>query len=515
MASYNEEEYEKVIRSNALRAFKRLQELDPKKYTYNVRNADEVKRKYSEYQDKLRKWRPIDQMTRGYEYALNDYSADSLYNWLEGVNGAKAPDEYEGQTEASKILPLLAGIAKENEDWYSMDSKSLQNEAKRLGYNTNIPGAYQEFLNLVRDYQTQYDRAKLLKEGQQGANYWLNKLFYPSYTQEIENAVLTGQGGDEETLKKLHRLDYATNGIMAVAPMLSFGKAVNPLLMGTIDAGIQGAAEGARQYGLEQMSQTGQKADYLAPILATFTSGATRPAMSATAGGAATQIQGQFAKDFARGFQKGARTGIPSEEAEVKSAINLFNKELAPKFNNGERFVYDQTGKYSQAYKAPKMAEAFGVKYRDGDHTIDTKRILEYYKAPTKSPWYIAPDGTRSMREKTQIVTNNGKVKEVRLGEDTYDLYKSLFPQKVAEMDANQVAKNLGQVAGYGVTQVGGRVEPMAKANPLNVVDRESEQKRFTDSYKNQPWYKKLNIESQKIIDEAFKKKEAEESEEE
>jgi hypothetical protein len=514
MASYDNEEYEGVIRRNALRAFKKLQEEDPQKWSYTDRTRNEVISKYDNFLNKLRTWMPRDKMTRGYEYALNDYPADSLLAWLEGSNGAKAPDEYEGQTEASKILPLLAGIAKENEDWYSMDSKSLQNEAKRLGYNTNIPGAYQEFLNLVRDYQTQYDRAKLLKEGQQGANYWLNKLFYPSYTQEIENAVLTGQGGDEETLKKLHRLDYATNGIMAAAPMLSFGKAVNPLLMGTIDAGIQGAAEGARQYGLEQMSQTGQKADYLAPILATFTSGATRPAMSATAGGAVTQLQGQFAKDAARGFQKGARTGIPSEEAEVKSAINLFNKELAPEFNNGERFVYDKTGKYSQAYKAPKMAEAFGVKYRGGDHTIDTERILEYYKAPTKSPWYIAPDGTRSMREKTQIVTNNGKVKEVRLGEDTYDLYKSLFPQKVAEMDANQVAKNLGQVAGYGVTQVGGRVEPMAKANPLNVVDRESEQKRYTESYKNQPWYKKLNVESKKIIDEAFKKKDEEETEE-
>lgn len=539
MASYNEEEYEKVIRSNALRAFKRLQELDPKKYTYNVRNADEVKRKYSEYQDKLRKWRPIDQMTRGYEYALNDYSADSLYNWLEGVNGAKAPDEYEGQTEASKILPLLAGIAKENEDWYSMDSKSLQNEAKRLGYNTNIPGAYQEFLNLVRDYQTQYDRAQLLKEGQQGANYWLNKLFFPASTQEAENAILTGQGGDKATLNKLRALDAVTSGVMLGAPSLAFTK-VNPLLMGTIDAGIQGAAEAGRQYGLEQLSGTGQKADYGQALLALMT-GATRPGIATSATGMAAQLPTGAGRDFARGVSKAARTGGSAERADLAKAVKLYNDKIV-----GKGAVADFKNELGTAVKVPEIAKMYGIKPMENGK-YSAKKILAAYDTPVERPHFIVGDkyiypensqliGPNSI--KPVYVVDEGKVvvkpnvddmakvgtgtrkpnpkseQVFILGDDKVKQFQSLFPDRALDIDQNRTAALLGRVIGRSATEIGGRIEPTIKSNPFDVADKGTVRKSYIESYKDQPWYKNLNVESQKIIDEAFKKKDKEDKEE-
>lgn len=527
MASYDDEEYEGVIRRNAVRAFKKLQEEDPKRWSYTNRTRDEVISKYDSFLNKLRTWKPRDQMTRGYEYALNDYSTDSLLAWLEGKNGAKAPDEYEGQSEASKILPLLSGVAKEGEDWYSMGSKALQDEAKSLGYNTNIPGAYQEFLNLVRDYQTQYDRAQLLKEGQQGANYWLNKLLYPSSTQEAENAVLTGQGGDEETLRKLRTLDAVTSGAMLAAPTLSIAK-VNPLVMGTIDAGIQGAAEAGRQLGTERLSETGQEADYKQALLALVT-GATRPGMAATATGAATQLPTGFGKDFSRGIMKGSRTGGSAERSNLEKAIKTYNKRLAGKTG----VVSDFDNELDAAVKVPQIAKMFNIA-PGTDGTYNAKDILKYYDLDPRAPHYVdmrtadrkpfaksvvpEMDEIPSLKDKIVATLKPGneyftRVPQtwsgppVTLGEDLLGQYTRLLPEKALDLNENKAAAVLGRAIGAAASEAGGRIEPTIKSNPFDVIDKESVRKTYTESYKKQKWYKDLNEEQQKLIDEVFKEK--------
>lgn len=541
MASYDDEEYEGVIRRNAVRAFKKLQEEDPKRWSYTNRTRDEVISKYDSFLNKLRTWKPRDQMTRGYEYALNDYSTDSLLAWLEGKKGAKAPDEYEGQSEASKILPLLSGVAKEGEDWYSMGSKALKSEAKRLGYNTNVPGAYPEFLNLVRDYQTQYDRAQLLKEGQQGANYWLNKLLYPSSTQEAENAVLTGQGGDEETLRNLRRLDAVTSGAMLAAPTLSITK-VNPLLMGFIDAGIQGAAEAGRQLGTERLSDTGQEADYKQALNA-FLIGSTRPGMAGTATAAASQLPTGFGKDFARGVMKGTRTGGSAERANLAQAVKLYNKKIA-----GKSYVYDRNNELDFAVKVPEIAEMFNIKPA-ANGMYSAKDILKIYDLKPVAPKFImdgkpsysnnsfVPDANdlkppliNNMYLASAIMKKKGEAlfdrntkgvgnriknainasidgPDVELGQDLLPRYTAMFPDKALDINQNKAAAVLGRAIGAGLSEVGGRVEPTIKENPINIVDMENVRKNYKESYKNQKWYKDLNEEQQKLIDEVFKKK--------
>lgn len=560
MASYTEDEYEKIIRSNALRAFKRLQEVDPKKYTYNVNTADNVKRKYAEYQDKLRKWRPIDQMTKGYEFALNDYNADSLMNWLEGDKDYKAPDEYEGQSEASKILPLLKGVAKEGEDWYSVGAKKLQKMADKLGYNTNVPGAFSEFLKLVGDYQMQYDRAKLLQEGQQGANYWANKFFYPSSTQEAENAVLTGEGGDNETLSKLRTLDAVTSGAMALAPSLRLGKVGtaiglpvlgNPLVNSTINAGLQGVIEGVRQLGTEKLSTTGQKAE-ISPAILALTAGATRPGMTLGASGLATQLPGKVGQDIARGVRRGARVGGSTERQQIESAVKLYNKDLAKavldsKGGNVSTTILDRTGrKYDKALQVPEMADMFGIA-PDANGKYSAKEIIKYYDLNPETPTVIITENGKAspqtfvnsiIPESNEFASLGDKLKApftapkgerikyikdvmfgkpyMSLGQDKISNYVKLFPEKAADLNANRAAYNTGELLGQLVSEAGGRVEPIVGTNPFKVYNSASVAKSYTESYKNEPWYKKLektDPESAKIIAEAFKKKAEEEEE--
>ena len=94
------------------------------------------------------------------------------------------------------------------------------------------------------------------------------------------------------------------------------------------------------------------------------------------------------------------------------------------------------------------------------------------------------------------------------LGKDKYATYAKLFPDKAADLDANRAAYVLGQLGGKGLADVGSRVEPIAKANPLKIGESKAIQKSYTESYKDERWYKNLNTEAKKILDEAFKKKE-------
>jgi hypothetical protein len=101
------------------------------------------------------------------------------------------------------------------------------------------------------------------------------------------------------------------------------------------------------------------------------------------------------------------------------------------------------------------------------------------------------------------------------LGKEEADTYRTLFPEKAADLDANRAAYVTGEILGQGAAELGGRIEPMIGTNPFKVYDNGNIQKSYTESYKNESWYKKLTDESKKIIDEAFKKKAEEESEEE
>jgi len=495
------------------------------------KNIDEDILKYAnQYREALAKKKPYKDITEKELSDIAEFPADSMMQWVDGNFRGDSPWDVEKKVEASKIMPLLLGEAKEGKDWYSRTPLDLRGIGKKeFRYDTSTPEGFQGFLNKLGEYQQQYDRANMLKEFQDsGSNYWLSKLFYPSMTQEIENAIATGEGGDEATLKKLRALDIGANTAMALTPSIAI-RGVNPLLMGSIDALGQGTVEAGRQAAKEQLSKTGQNADYSDAILAASL-GATRPGMATMAAGATQTLPGKFAQDLARGFRSGSRTGGSVERARVANAVRDYNEVIANRINmtapnidkNELKFILtDHKGKLADAVKVPEMAKLFGVT-PNANGKYSAEQILKYYDLNPEVPKVLGiKNGEISygLRDNSRIPDASefptSKIDNwlgrhqpyMSLGKDKYGTYQNLFPEKAADLDANRAAYVLGQLGGKVIADVGGRAEPIAKANPLKIGESKAVQKSYTERYKDQPWFKKLDAESKKLLEEVLKAK--------
>lgn len=486
------------------------------------KNIDEDILKYAnQYREALFKKKPYKDITEKELSDIAEFPADSMMQWVDGNFRGDSPWDVEKKVEASKIMPLLLGEAKEGKDWYSRTPLDLRGIGKKeFGYDTSTPEGFQEFLNKLGESQQQYDRAKMLKEFQDsGSNYWLSKLFYPSMTQEIENAIATGEGGDEATLKKLGALDIGANTAMALTPSIAI-RGVNPLLMGSIDAAGQGVLEAGRQATKEQLSKTGQEANYSDAILAASL-GATRPGIAMGAAGAVQTFPGKVGQDLARGFRRGSRIGGSEERTKVANAVRDYNevianriKDTAPNIDKNELkyILTDHKGNLADAVKVPEMAKLFGVK-PNANGKYSAKQILKYYDLNPEVPKVLGiKNGELSygLRDNSRIPSAeqiaSGRF-EYALGKDKYGTYQNLFKDKAADLDANRAAYVLGQLTGRIVSDAGGRGEPIAKANLLKLGESEAVQKSYTERYKDQPWFKKLDAESKKILEEVLKAK--------
>jgi len=536
------ENWDKVLTQAAVRATKAKMEAN-KKILGKEQDAKDADKYFDEYLRRLRNAYPYDSIKETDLASIDQYSGDSTRKWLDRVRGVPSPTEYKVQAEAAKILPLLNGVAEKGGDWYSMGSDALKEAGADMGYNVRSKEGFKAFLDKLAETQQMHDRAQLLKEYQsQGAKYWLPKLFYPSATQEIENAIATGQGLDaaaatnsalsDPTLRKLMATDYVANNAMALAPGLSIGK-INPVLMGAIDAGIQGGLEAGRQGAKAGISETGQEFDTSAPIVA-FSAGATRPGMTLMGAGAANQIPGEGARSFARGFTRGARTGNPfaAEEQEIRKAVNAWNQlqkdsrlSVKPQqpsiFDSAPAVVLgEDEAKAALAARVPEYMKLFVDKdgrslvKMNADGTVSAKQILDLYNRPTVK-FAVRDRNTGKLLDSEPIFNGgsygfNAPEGQNVLGGKAKALFGQLFPEKYSEVNVAKGPYNAGRVVGSGLAEVGSRVEPVIGANPVDIIRQEGVRKSFTD-YKEEPWYRKLDKESRKIIDDAFKKKEEEE----
>jgi hypothetical protein len=90
--------------------------------------------------------------------------------------------------------------------------------------------------------------------------------------------------------------------------------------------------------------------------------------------------------------------------------------------------------------------------------------------------------------------------------------YARFAGQKIADAKGRSPWRTAGYGVGTILGEYGGRIEPIIKGNPTNLLNGEAPVKP-TD-YKNTTWYKKIqkkSPESAKILDAAFKKKDEEE----
>ncbi len=536
------ENWDKVLTQAAVRATEAKMEAN-KKILGKEQDTKDADKYFDEYLRRLRNAYPFDSIKETDLASIDQYSGDSTRKWLDRVRGVPSPTEYTVQADAAKILPLLNGVAEQGADWYSMGSDALKEAGADMGYNVRSKEGFKAFLDKLAETQQMHDRAQLLKEYQsQGADYWLPKLFYPSATQEIENAIATGQGLDaaaannsalsDPTLRKLMAVDAGANTAMALAPGLSIGK-INPILMGAIDAGIQGGLEAGRQGAKVGISETGQEFDTSAPIVA-FSTGATRPGLTLMGAGAANQIPGEGARSFARGFTRAARTGNPfaAEEQEISNAVKAWNrlqKDSRLSVNPQQPTIFDDMpavvigedeARAALASRVPEYMKAFVDKNGKSlvkvnpDGTVSAKQILDLYNRPTVK--FAVRDRTTGKLIDSEPIFNGGSYgfnapeNQNVLGGKAKALFAQVFPEQSSEVTVVKGAYNAGRALGSMTADVGGRGEPVIGANPVDIIRQEGVRKSYTD-YKEEPWYRKLDKESRKIIDDAFKKKEEEE----
>lgn len=465
---------------------------------------------FDDYYGKLTKVYPYKEDDNVLSLILNAIDAfpdDKLHLWLQTVGTPSetiSPDMYKTNMEAAKLLPLLQGVASEGQDWYSLPYKNgLDRIGSEAGYPMGTASGRSRFFQSLADAQETYDRAKLLKEYQsKGADYWLPKLFYPATTQEIENAIATGQGGSDESLDKLKDIDFATNMLIAAIPGSTAIKGLSPVANAGIDALLQGVAEYAiRQRGKEARSETGQKASLADAVLAASI-GATRPGMVQTVSSVGSQIPGKAVRDFSRGFTAGAMRGS-NEEALIKNAIQNYNKNLLPRLKSGSSPILDESGKYADAVKVPDMAKFFGIA-PNAEGKYDVKKLLKAYNSNTTAPKSVLKRDGNIVYERVanseiptaEELAGRGGIRgwiddliglhqpKTMIGADKIDEYTRLFPDKAADLNAGRTAFGLGNLAGSVLGDLGGRVEPMIKINPLDAYNKKSVRKEIADPYK-------------------------------
>lgn len=487
---------------------------------------------YDEFLAELKKRYPLEKVTQEDLFNLENFKGEEARNWLKNAPGSYSPGDKAKSVEASKFLPLLQGVAKAGESWYDMDPENLRKMGYDAGYKTGNKEGFREYLDKIGEYQKEFDRAQNLKEFRDDMGtvpYWATKLAFPTMMQEGENAIVSGEGGDESTMKKMLALDFLANAGMFAAPGTA-GRlpyfAARPLRAGTADAVLQAAIEGGRQGAGAGLSDTGIEFDP-AMMLAAGAAGATRPGIIGVAQGLSTKIPGAEAQQFARGVARATRKGDPSamERQALERAARGYNDYLAGRWNKNLKVpAFNMEGKetgqmvefrptfFSDATRAAELrAQSQGLQkakildaVRDdgkGHLYIDIAKMLNNYDRPVKELQTINSDGV--MQYFGGAPSWQAKFPKVTvLGSENADKFKSAFPARYEDATNMTPYNTAGIVVGKALGDVGSRFEPTFKLNPTNLSQYAKE-----PDYKREEWYSNLSDEQKKVVDEAYKRK--------
>ena len=559
---YSEYEWDKLLEEVAKKAAEERTKYNKSKLKVRVNDGD-LEKYTADYKRRLAKQYPyVDNADFSDKLdILNDYGSESTMKWLDF--GGIGPEESKKQQELSQFAPLLTTVAKEGSDWQAMPSNALLDKAVEMGYSRS---EYPQFLEKLRDYQTTLDRANILDEAKKeaGAKYVLGKLLAPSYMQEAENAILSGQGGDPETLDRMKTIDMLANIGTALAPGLQVVR--NPYISGLVTAAMQGGAEAWRQKQKEDYSTTGQKFEWT-PVIGGAAAGATVPGMIGTFQQVAGRVPGEQARAFSRGLLKSSKygdpvfnernslerlfnevNGFPTEQRRTVGQINDLLAKIAntiEKSNNDPRIIdvaiqtvmengntreqaesivknimsrpklnaiYDLSdlAKLEKVPQADKILKFLGNDLKDEQGNILVDKALEAYDQPYAA--LVKQTGDRFERlPQSEFVLNrpyfrhrNAQDGAKLLSKEAMDEFRELLPAKYEDLMSKSGWRKGGEITGAVLSNIGGRVEPVIKINPFNIKDDGS------DDYKNQSWYKKLNKDSKKIIEDAFRRKKEE-----
>lgn len=463
---------------------------------------------YKEILEQLKKKYPRESTSESDFGDLAETKGEVVEEWL--YNKGPSPTEYKANVEASKFMPILQGVADEGEDWYSMGNERLKRFASGLGWKVNTPKDYQKFLDKVGEYQQAFDRGKLSEELRDIPGYTLSSLFYPSVVEEIDNAVATGKGGETSDVVKLGILDALTNAGIFMGPSLGGLKflpknqAAKFILEPGISVASQAAAEAARQGGKEALSETGQEFDFL-PVATAASLGATVPGIVGSLQAAVSRIPGSG--KLGQGISMARRTGNPVdiETSRVLENIDDFNNSPYLSQLLGEAPEVEAILTPAEAAKLERIQglnetfeQLFGVPATSKG--IDKAAVVRNLDKPVVVRKTVGTQVKNAPKE--SVLLGENEADKIILDAETLPKYLEKFPARYDEKIDDSKALKLGRVLGQLGLDIGGRVEPMIKVNPLNVMKDDD-----TSDYKKSDWYAKMSDNKKKLVDEAFKQK--------
>lgn len=522
---------------------------------YNVKNkygrSDGDERKYFEkYLRQLMKELPYETASNDDIELVTGFGAEPLFKWFDF--GGISPRDNAKRIEASKILPVLTGVAKEGEDWMSLPRGKMDELAVSMGYKPGDPAERGAFYDKIRQYQTDLDRARIAKEMQDSPEHLAASLVYPALTEGIDNAVATGGDLSPAQAVGLGALDFGINGAMMSIPGLRMGfggksvgdnvfrgsKAIfefNPTSKDILNAVLQGGSQAAAEMGRQVAKgviDDELEASYAAP-LAAGTLGATTPGLVGLGAGFASKF-GPTGREISRGINKTVRAQNPMlvERQNLANTVKAYNalqdkveqdkkwfdvaKEIRDvaiaKAGGDEAMVPNLDFYKSSVSSAPYPLEKAAEILR----TQDFPKAAEILKVnPGKDGKYSAMDILNAYdREPVKFleIDDAGKYRAVdklsegdsrlALGPSNEQAYAQAFPARYADLLERTPNIEKGIAIGNFLQDLGSRIEPTIKSS-VNAIK--------TPSYKDAPWYRKLDPERRRIIDEAYRKKQEEE----
>ena len=490
---------------------------------------------------------PYDKVSNSDIKALEKTKALDWANFVNRVGGD--PRAVREKADIDKYLPLLNGVAKEGQDWYSIGADALKyRAANEFGFPYTKEG-FAEFLGNLGNYQKMYDRGQLVKEmdDKYPVRSTIAKLLFPTAYKGINNAVADPDNSDLSAAQAagLTGLDALVDAGQFLAPSVQMPGsyfARRALANATADAVLQGALEAGRQAGGASIADV--EPDYVSVPIATITAGATRPALIGTSQQMLSGFTGPGANSFREGIAGSMRVGNPvvQERQALADGIDLYNSMLKREASltqdvNPRTIVLDLPGKkkVDQAQAADRLRSVLdplkgkitvketvspdGVRTTDffegpapESGAINKKRLLTLYDKLYPGFSGELKDGKFVVSGKTDRVAavgdseNSATMAKINkyLTPKTEEILRTVIPRKMAELEGMNNAYRAGMRVGTVLGDVGGRVEPVIKVNPLNPFVSDSPLSDRPDAYKDTQWYQNLSDRSKAIVDAVF-----------
>lgn len=495
---------------------------------------------------------PYEKVSNSDIKALEKTKALDWANFVNRVGGD--PRAVREKPDIDKYLPLLKGVAKEGQDWYSIPAESLKYKAaNEYGFPYTKEG-FAEFLGNLGEYQKMYDRGQLVKEmdDKYPVRSTIAKLIFPTAYKGIENAVADPENHDLSAVQAagLTGLDGIVDLGQFIAPSVQMPGsyfARRALANATADAVLQGALEAGRQAGGASIADVDP--DYVSVPLATITAGATRPALIGTTQQLLSGFTGPTATSFRRGMMASMKAGNPvfHERQALEDGIDLYNSMLKreasltggplPPGVNPRTVVLDLPGKkkVGQAQSADMLRgvldplrgkitvkETVGpggsrsTEFIEGPvpefGAINKEKLLNLYDNLYPGFSGELKNGKVAISDKVGSVAavsdkgNSATMTKINkyLTPKTEEILRTVIPSKMAELEGMNNAYRNGLWWGNLLGDVGGRVEPTIKLNPLNPFVSDSPLSDRPDAYKDTQWYQNLSDRSKAIVDAVF-----------